>query len=469
MISAMIGGAIGRGGSGTAVPSRISGLTAWYDASDLSTITSSSGAVSQWDDKSGNGNHATQPTGGSQPTTGTVSVNSFNAIDFNGTSHNMILPSGLYSVPNGDNTIFVVQKIDATAATQYSIALDGAGNERLRVCPVDTSNPTMSASNFNQTSSVSNLNVTLSTTVPRILCSVRNGVAVDISADSLFGTAQPAVSFTATSGRIGSSCADLSFLNGVICEVYIYSRALTNAEMNIVGRYLEDKWGAAWVDLIELTPTFGGGITKHLVGFGDSIVYGQGASTLQDQWLIHLSSSMRCGYSNKGVSGTVLQNSNDSGGSPMANNGRDRYVASLTGSNKRDLCIINYGLNDLRYTASVDFTVANYITDYQEIITGLLGLGYTTGTIVLCSPYWIPDAGYITGSAGFTGSNRTIHESYVAAVRELARTNGLKYADVYAYMRDNGGAALVSGDNIHPNNAGHKAIATCVMMAALVP
>lgn len=48
-----------------------SSLTAWFDASDTSTITSSSNAVSQWSDKSGKGYHATQDTAASKPTKGT--------------------------------------------------------------------------------------------------------------------------------------------------------------------------------------------------------------------------------------------------------------------------------------------------------------------------------------------------------------------------------------------------------------
>jgi hypothetical protein len=48
-------------------------LGLWLDASDAASITSSSGLVSQWNDKSGNSRHATQPTSGSQPTyTGTA-------------------------------------------------------------------------------------------------------------------------------------------------------------------------------------------------------------------------------------------------------------------------------------------------------------------------------------------------------------------------------------------------------------
>lgn len=43
------------------------GLAAWFDASVTSSVTTVSGAVSQWDDLSGNANHATQATAGNRP------------------------------------------------------------------------------------------------------------------------------------------------------------------------------------------------------------------------------------------------------------------------------------------------------------------------------------------------------------------------------------------------------------------
>jgi hypothetical protein len=43
-------------------------LLLWLDASDASTVTLTGGKVSQWSDKSGNGNHATQSTDAKRPT-----------------------------------------------------------------------------------------------------------------------------------------------------------------------------------------------------------------------------------------------------------------------------------------------------------------------------------------------------------------------------------------------------------------
>jgi hypothetical protein len=55
--------------SGGAAPWTPANITTalWLDAADSSTITESGGAVSQWNDKSGNGRNATQATPGFQP------------------------------------------------------------------------------------------------------------------------------------------------------------------------------------------------------------------------------------------------------------------------------------------------------------------------------------------------------------------------------------------------------------------
>jgi hypothetical protein len=47
-------------------PSMIS-TALWLDAADASTVTTVSSAVSQWNDKSGNGRNFTQSTSGNRP------------------------------------------------------------------------------------------------------------------------------------------------------------------------------------------------------------------------------------------------------------------------------------------------------------------------------------------------------------------------------------------------------------------
>jgi len=54
----------------------------WLDAADDSTITEVGGFVSQWDDKSGNGLHAVQPAGASQPRIDTKTISGLPVMDF---------------------------------------------------------------------------------------------------------------------------------------------------------------------------------------------------------------------------------------------------------------------------------------------------------------------------------------------------------------------------------------------------
>jgi len=65
-------------------PTSISGLGIWYDASDTATITSSGGLVSQWNDKSGNGQNLVQATDAKKPTTAGTTQNGLNVLQFDG-------------------------------------------------------------------------------------------------------------------------------------------------------------------------------------------------------------------------------------------------------------------------------------------------------------------------------------------------------------------------------------------------
>ncbi len=61
-------------------PAGINGLRLWLDPSDASTIQTSGGLVTQWDDKSGFGNHATQTDPNRQPVVGVGVLGGQNAI-----------------------------------------------------------------------------------------------------------------------------------------------------------------------------------------------------------------------------------------------------------------------------------------------------------------------------------------------------------------------------------------------------
>ena len=210
------------------------------------------------------------------------------------------------------------------------------------------------------------------------------------------------------------------------------------------------------------------GVTvASVVGFGSSSMAGSGATSTAWRALNLIATAMGATtIRNQGINGTVLQNSPDASGSPRANNGRDRFVAALLGGNRSDRACLLYGANDLRYTGAPDtFNLDGFRTDMAEVVSGLRAGGYAREEIVVGSPNWYPDATYSVGSAGFTGSNRMVHEAYVNACSEIAAEYGLAYADVYGKMRDLGGTALMSADGLHCNDAGHQVIAHALLIS----
>lgn len=65
-------------------PLDISDIVAWYNPDDSATITKAANRVSQMDDKSGNGFHQKQATGGLQPLSDGTTQNGLEVIDFAG-------------------------------------------------------------------------------------------------------------------------------------------------------------------------------------------------------------------------------------------------------------------------------------------------------------------------------------------------------------------------------------------------
>ncbi len=98
-------------------PADISGLVLWLDASDASTITETAGAVSQWDDKSGEDNHATQTTEALKPTTNSNTLNGRNVLTFS--ADRLDVPK-----PSGTTDIFIVFH---TTDSTYLHMSDGGG------------------------------------------------------------------------------------------------------------------------------------------------------------------------------------------------------------------------------------------------------------------------------------------------------------------------------------------------------
>lgn len=216
----------------------------WLDASDTSTIVSSGGSVSQWNDKSGNNRHWTQPTGSQQPITGTRQLNGRNVLDFDGINDNLIAPSSTYSFFSSSNTIFIVNALDA--GTGFSFLLGGGGTGTLNM---RYQSGEAGGTRYVHGSADIMGNVVAGIT-PHINGWSRSGTTLTGFTDGITNTSSNASSVTLNAFRMCSNSTGGSIMNGVVGEHLVCLRDLSNSEKNQVGIRLQNKWGTpVWTNI----------------------------------------------------------------------------------------------------------------------------------------------------------------------------------------------------------------------------
>lgn len=230
-----------RRGISIQAPSNIDGFRLWLDSSVSGTITELSNLVSQWDDKSGSGNNSTQGTEAKQLTTNASTQNGLNILDADG-SDTMELPSGLHTIPGGDNTLFVVSKTSLDTTRQRIIGMtESAGARYLLEYSAASGNMLWQSRN----ASGSGVTLTgVTKTNFNIFTCFRAGTTQSISVNG--GTP---VTNASGADEIGIDRADISgadgaslFLTGSIAAVLMYDRALSSTEITAVLNFLSPQW-----------------------------------------------------------------------------------------------------------------------------------------------------------------------------------------------------------------------------------
>jgi hypothetical protein len=264
----------------------IAGLQAWYDASDASTLfdatsggslVAADGGVARWEDKSGNGRHATQSTSGSRPLRKTGIKNGLPVLRFDGSNDSMSIPSSAatFKFLHGGSTgysIFAVVGVRAINTRERiletgrwgspdgdgggigctwgiepsgSVTFAAAGGTT--VIANSSASGLLSTPNFYALSNVGN--VSSGTASVRSSMRVNGGAA--ITNNSQTGTPSTAnsrlnLTFGFGVGHNGDGTieyeqyADLDF-----CEIIIYNSALSDTDRSAVESYLMAKWGIA--------------------------------------------------------------------------------------------------------------------------------------------------------------------------------------------------------------------------------
>lgn len=240
-------------------PRSLSNLQLWLDAADTSTISVSSNAVTQWNDKSTNAYTFTQGTSANRPSSGTRTINSKNVIDFDG-SNDFLSSTADKSVwnflhnPTGNTTFWVILP-DAT--TNYSViaftnegqgVYNGFTFQYVATSPQNlyygiASNTTVCDLSFALTTGSAALytfkadpaNATLGN---RLKYYKNNGAATGTNTSSGTATTNNAYITLKIGGYTGYTHFD-----GAIGEVIAYSSILNDSDREKVVGYLLRKWG----------------------------------------------------------------------------------------------------------------------------------------------------------------------------------------------------------------------------------
>ena len=229
-------------------PKSISGLAQWLDANDAATLTFVSGAVSQWNDKSGNSRNATQTVANNRPTTTTV--NGKTALSFDGTNDGL----SFTGVARTDETWVIAAAQTADQAGQRQILSDGGNGTGISATKGSVKLAEFAFGGFTEGTNRLRVQYAASPSAflgPAVLSVVRSASAggfVYIDGTQRTSTVGGTFDKFSTSGsdtmsKIGFYSSSLFQFQGWIGEILCYSRALTAAERLKVERYLGKKWG----------------------------------------------------------------------------------------------------------------------------------------------------------------------------------------------------------------------------------
>ena len=214
------------------------GLKLWLDASDSSTITHTSNAVSQWSDKSGNSNHATQSTSGSKPLFDT------NQILFDGSDDSLSLAHGVVPDSNEASMVFLVTNCDATSGNDGFITNGRFTSGQSFSYRTNGTSQVSWYSWGNDLSSVSSTDNSpvkvhaLELSVTGNTFKIYHDGTLKGTKTSFTGTAN-AGSETGFLGRTSTS----EYLQGSIKEVIIVMQEPTDTVRKSIEGYLAHKWG----------------------------------------------------------------------------------------------------------------------------------------------------------------------------------------------------------------------------------
>lgn len=214
-------------------PLNLPGLARWYDASDAATVTTDTGLVTQWNDKSGNAVNATQSNAALRYTYSAAAVNSLNAMTANDGACGMDLPSELdltttgWAVVIGGNSGSSIMVLGSSDANNYCGGFNSDSDGTIH----------------SQDGTAFMANAATGCDNGSIHCFVFRNVAT--TAAQFWDGAQIGTETFETGNLFGgiSNYGSGFSLNGTICEIFAGVGELTNGHVAQITAYAQSKWG----------------------------------------------------------------------------------------------------------------------------------------------------------------------------------------------------------------------------------
>jgi len=222
-------------------------LTGQWDASNASSVTLSSGKVSQLNDLSGNSRHMVQATGANQPTYTTSAKNGLNVMTFSGGQY--LVPASTWTQTT--MTQFLVFQSNASSGNQMNtgwsayqgdFSCNGSSNTPASTyhAQFEPGGPT-AAVNFTR-GTVDNLYHYFSMARPNTGTPTMTLDGNTTAWTRISGETGTLTNLSTGKLWIGTRNDLATPMTGSICEVLLYSTVMNGTDIATVNAYLASKW-----------------------------------------------------------------------------------------------------------------------------------------------------------------------------------------------------------------------------------
>ncbi len=213
-------------------------------------VETSGGKVSEWYDKSGNSNSATQSTSSNEPSYTSSAINSKPALSFDGPATYLTLPTATsLGIQNSDYEMFIVAKSSSTnlqfveggTPGNYELQLNGGLGARFIPSGSNYLDEGSSNAYTNGQAHIFDLKATSTKGIIRI-----DGVA----GGYVLSNTQSADGGNLNIGRRSNGSY---YFSGDVAEVIIYNTSLTSSQRLTIGNYLSQKYNTTYTTVSKPT------------------------------------------------------------------------------------------------------------------------------------------------------------------------------------------------------------------------